>query len=59
MFAGIDIASERHVLARLDETGPPRGRAALVGRAFSGRRPAGQGLGFDEELSAEAGHLPA
>ena len=26
MFAGIDIASERHVLARLDATGAPVGR---------------------------------
>lgn len=26
MFAGIDIASERHVLARLDATGAPIGR---------------------------------
>ena len=26
MFAGIDIASERHVLARLDQTGAPIGR---------------------------------
>ena len=26
MFAGIDIASERHMLARLDATGAPIGR---------------------------------
>lgn len=26
MFAGIDIASERHVLARLDEQGAPIGK---------------------------------
>ena len=26
MFAGIDIASERHMLARLDDTGAPIGK---------------------------------
>jgi hypothetical protein len=35
------------------DPGASRGRAALVGRALLGRRHAGQGLGFDEELPAE------
>jgi transposase len=30
MFAGIDIASERHVLARLDATGAPIGRPVAI-----------------------------
>lgn len=30
MFAGIDIASERHLLARLDETGAPIGKAMTI-----------------------------
>ena len=30
MFAGIDIASERHVLARLDATGAPIGRPMAI-----------------------------
>jgi transposase len=30
MFAGIDIASERHVLARLDEEGAPIGKAMTI-----------------------------
>ena len=30
MFAGIDIAAERHVLARLDEKGAPIGRPMAI-----------------------------
>ena len=37
------------------DPGPPRGCAAAVGRALLGRRHADQGLGLDEELSAEGG----
>ena len=30
MFAGIDIAAERHVLARLDAEGAPIGRPIMI-----------------------------
>ena len=30
MFAGIDIASERHVLARLDDAGVPIGKPITI-----------------------------
>jgi len=36
MFAGIDVAAERHVLARLDETGAPVGRPMSVGEDAGG-----------------------
>lgn len=38
MFAGIDVASERHVLARLDETGQPLGRPIAVDEDAGGYR---------------------
>lgn len=36
MFAGIDIASERHVLARLDATGTPIGRPVAIAEDRAG-----------------------
>lgn len=36
------------------DPGAPRGRAASVGGALLGGRHASEGLGFDEELPAEA-----
>jgi transposase len=36
MFAGIDIASERHTLARLDDTGAPIGKSMAIGEDREG-----------------------
>lgn len=38
MFAGIDVAAERHVLARLDDTGEPIGRPTPFAEDASGYR---------------------
>ena len=45
MFAGIDIASERHVLARLDGTGQPLGRPIGIDEDAGGYRMLLEALG--------------
>ncbi len=45
MFAGIDVASERHVLARLDGTGQPLGRPIGIDEDAGGYRMLLEALG--------------
>ena len=47
MFAGIDVASERHVLARLDGTGQPLGRPIGIDEDAGGYRMLLEAAGFD------------
>lgn len=45
MFTGIDVAAERHVLARLDEAGEPIGRPIAFAEDASGYRTLLEALG--------------
>lgn len=45
MFAGIDVASERHMLARLDSAGKPVGRPIAFGEDQDGYRRLAEALG--------------
>ena len=49
MFAGIDIASEHHTLARLDEDGAPIGKAMTIAEDREG---------YDALLKRSALHPP-
>lgn len=50
MFAGIDVASERHVLARLDGTGQPLGRPIAIDEDAGGYRMMLEALGAPPAL---------
>jgi transposase len=50
MFAGIDIASERHVLARLDDTGAPLGAPIAITEDRAGHDAALAALGLPPVL---------
>lgn len=50
MFAGIDVASERHVLARLDGTGQPLGRPMAIDEDAGGYRMMLEALGAPPAL---------
>lgn len=52
MFAGIDVASERHVLARLDGTGQPLGRPIAIDEDAGGYRMMLEALGPPPALVA-------
>jgi transposase len=52
MFAGIDIASERHVLARLDSSGKAIGRPIAFGEDQDGYRRLAEALGPPPALVA-------
>lgn len=59
MFAGIDVASERHVLARLDGTGQPLGRPIAIDEDAGGYRMMLEALGPPPALvvmKAATGH---